>query len=76
MTPVAGDDQWAAARANARFLYEVVRTEDYATGLGIQRGLAAGANEQFLFGRNELGLHRFHATVAAYLAAGTGTALP
>ena len=76
MTPVAGDQQWATARANARFLYDVVRTEDYATGLGIQRGMASGANEQFLYGRNELGLHRFHATVAAYLAADDGAVRP
>ena len=76
MTPVAGDEQWATARANAQFLYDVVRTEDYATGLGIQRGMASGANEQFLFGRNELGLHRFHATVAAYLGADDGAVRP
>jgi phenylpropionate dioxygenase-like ring-hydroxylating dioxygenase large terminal subunit len=76
MTPITGDDQWSAARANARFLYDVVRTEDYATGLGIQRGMATGANERFLFGRNELGLHRFHATVAAYVAADTEDGSP
>ena len=68
MTPVTSDEQWATARASADFLYEVVRTEDYATGLAIQRGMASGANQRFLYGRNELGLHRFHRTVAEYLA--------
>ena len=53
--------------ARADFLHQVVRDEDYATGLGIQRGLASGANTHFTFGRNELGLHRFHRSVAAFL---------
>lgn len=47
----------------ADMLYGVVRDEDYVTGAGIQRGLASGANAEFVFGRNELGLHRFHETV-------------
>jgi hypothetical protein len=66
MTPL-DDKQRARAEADARFLYDVVRNEDYATGLRIQRGMASGANQRFLYGRNELGLHRFHQTVAQYL---------
>ena len=40
--------------------YEVVRTvfgEDFAIGEKIQQGLNSGANEHFLFGRYEYGLH-------------------
>ncbi|MBM3670915.1 MAG: Rieske 2Fe-2S domain-containing protein [Actinobacteria bacterium] len=51
----------------AEMLFGVVRDEDYATGAGIQRALSSGANTEFVFGRNELGLHRFHQTVARLL---------
>ena len=44
----------------ADFLEYVVTEEDYKTGLGIQAGLASGANTEFLFGRNEPGNQRFH----------------
>ncbi len=40
--------------------YDVVRTvfdEDFAIGEGIQKGFGAGANEDVIFGRYEIGLH-------------------
>lgn len=40
--------------------YDVVRTvfnEDFEIGENIQKGLSAGANNEFLFGRYEIGLH-------------------
>ena len=40
--------------------HEVVRVvfdEDFTIGEGIQRGFAAGANDEFVFGRYEVGLH-------------------
>ena len=49
------------------FLLGVVRDEDYATGQRIGRGLATGANEHVLFGRNEAGGQRFHSWVDALL---------
>jgi len=49
------------------FLLGVVRDEDYATGKRIGRGLATGANEHVLFGRNEAGGQRFHSWVDALL---------
>lgn len=67
MTPVLTDEDRERSEARADFLYEVVRDEDYATGLGIQRGLTSGANAEFVFGRNELGLHRFHQSVAEFM---------
>ncbi|MEM9566279.1 MAG: aromatic ring-hydroxylating dioxygenase subunit alpha [Actinomycetota bacterium] len=57
--------------AQRRFLHGVVRDEDYATGLGIQRALAAGAKTDVLFGRNEAGGQRFHGWVDRILAAET-----
>lgn len=45
------------------FYVGTVRDEDYAMGLGIQKGLANPAKEHFTFGRNEVCLHRFHREV-------------
>jgi nitrite reductase/ring-hydroxylating ferredoxin subunit len=63
----ATDKALARAERSAAFLYQVVQDEDYATGLGIQRGLTSGANAEFVFGRNEVGLQRFHRSVEAHL---------
>ena len=38
----------------------MVMDEDYACGYGVQRGLAAFADEEFVFGRNEPGVQYFH----------------
>ena len=54
------------------FLLGVVRDEDYATGRRIGRGLATGANEHVLFGRNEAGGQRFHSWVDALLETDDG----
>ena len=51
------------AEKQADFLERVVRDEDYATGLGIQRNVKTGAKPDFLFGRNEGGGQRFHGWV-------------
>lgn len=42
------------------FLLNVVRDEDYYTGFGIQQAIAAGAKQEFIFGRNEGNNQRFH----------------
>ncbi len=56
----ADDEQRKQTMLRADFLEYVVTEEDYKTGLGIQAGLASGANTEFLFGRNEPGNQRFH----------------
>ena len=53
-----------------QFLLGVVRGEDYATGLRIQRALGTGLTRDVLFGRNEWGGQRFHRWVDALVAAG------
>jgi hypothetical protein len=58
--PVDTDEQRQQFRGAADFLYQVVRDEDYATGMGITRAATSGANTEFVFGRNELSLHHFH----------------
>jgi hypothetical protein len=56
-------EQEEAAIQQFDFLETVVLTEDYATGLGQQRALAAGALDQVMFGQNESGAPKFHAWV-------------
>jgi phenylpropionate dioxygenase-like ring-hydroxylating dioxygenase large terminal subunit len=49
------------------WFYEVTLDEDYATGEGVQRGLAALGDADFVFGRNEPGVQHFHRTVSGML---------
>jgi nitrite reductase/ring-hydroxylating ferredoxin subunit len=59
----------AAIGETMKFLEHVVRDEDYATGLGIQRALETGQTRDVLFGCNEWGGQRFHRFVDALLRA-------
>ncbi|MEM8902814.1 MAG: aromatic ring-hydroxylating dioxygenase subunit alpha [Actinomycetota bacterium] len=61
------DEQRALCEKQMAFLEQVVRDEDYATGLGIQRSISTGAKTEFVFGRNEGGGHRFHQWVGRLL---------
>ena len=56
------------AEAQFAFLEQVVRDEDYATGLKQQRALETGFKDHVLFGRNEGGGQTFHAWVEKLLA--------
>jgi hypothetical protein len=58
--PLETDEQREKAETFTDFLFAVVRDEDYATGFAITKGLTSGANEDFVFGRNEPSLHHFH----------------
>jgi hypothetical protein len=46
----------------------VVLDEDYSAGFGVQRGLAAMADQDFVFGRNEPGVQHFHRAIKETLA--------
>jgi nitrite reductase/ring-hydroxylating ferredoxin subunit len=54
------DDERKAAEHTRDWFHDVVMDEDYATGYGVQRGLDAFADEEFVFGRNEPGVQHFH----------------
>jgi len=62
------DEYVARAEKQIAFLERVVRDEDYATGLGIQRALESGAKEHIVFGRNEAGAQYVHGWLDAILA--------
>jgi phenylpropionate dioxygenase-like ring-hydroxylating dioxygenase large terminal subunit len=70
--PLTTDDERSKAESYTDFMYDVVRDEDYKTGLDIQKGLDCGANTHFTFGRNELTLQRFHGWVERLMAEGEG----
>jgi carnitine monooxygenase subunit len=55
--------------AQIQFLVNVVRDEDYATGLKIQRTVKTGAKKDFIFGRNEGGARHVHGWLDRILAA-------
>ncbi len=54
----------AASENFSAMVLQAVRDEDYAVGRTIQAGLHAGANKEFLFGRNEPAVQNYHRTVA------------
>lgn len=58
--PLDSDAARQAMDGAVDFLERVVRDEDYKTGLGIQAALASGANQEFVFGRNEPCNQTFH----------------
>jgi hypothetical protein len=61
---VAEEPQTDAAKAASRAFSDMVLTavqqEDYGIGLSIQGALAAGANSEFIFGRNEPAVQNYH----------------
>lgn len=58
------DEEIEQAKSFRDMAYHAVEEEDYPIGFGIQSGLASGANEHFLIGRNEPGLQHYHRQVA------------
>lgn len=61
-------EQKDAAKAFGDMALKAVRDEDYPMGFSIQKGLAAGGNKEFLFGRNEPALQHYHSWVAKFAA--------
>lgn len=58
----------ATVERQIEFLVHVVRDEDYATGLDIQRTVRTGAKTEFVFGRNEGGAQHVHGWIDRVLA--------
>ena len=54
------DEASAASRAFSDMVLKAVQQEDYGIGLTIQGALAAGANSEFIFGRNEPAVQNYH----------------
>ena len=65
----ATDEERAQMDASVKLFMYAVEKEDNWVCARIQSGLASGGNENFVFGRNELGLHRLHDWIDYYLNA-------
>ncbi len=57
----------AAIEQMINFLRDVTYNEDYVLGMQIQTGIASGALDSIVFGKNERGNQFFHETVEWYL---------
>jgi phenylpropionate dioxygenase-like ring-hydroxylating dioxygenase large terminal subunit len=64
----ADEEELKEANHARDWFHDVVLDEDYATGEGVQRGLQALRDTEFIFGRNEPGVQHFHRTLHGLLA--------
>lgn len=69
--PPATDDERTMMDAAVSLFINAVQNEDNWVCARIQRGLRSGGNKDFVFGRNELGLHRLHDWIDYYANART-----
>jgi len=60
------EEQKRRADLEVELFHAAVRDEDYATVEGVQQGMASGAIDEVVFGRNELGNQRLHRWIAYY----------
>ena len=67
--PPANEAERAEIDASVKLFMYAVEKEDNWVCARIQSGLSSGGNENFVFGRNELGLHRLHDWIDYYLNA-------
>lgn len=65
--PDGADYDREAAEQFSVMTLQAVKDEDYPIGFGIQGGVGAGANEHFLFGKNECGLQHYHRWIARFM---------
>jgi phenylpropionate dioxygenase-like ring-hydroxylating dioxygenase large terminal subunit len=65
----ATDEDRAMTDAAVSLFINAVQNEDNWVCAKIQRGLSSGGNRDFVFGRNELGLHRLHDWIDDYVNA-------
>jgi carnitine monooxygenase subunit len=61
--PEGPDEARRLIKERMDFLLHVVQNEDYFTGVRIQKNVKTGAKQQFILGRNEGPVQRFHGWV-------------
>lgn len=64
--PPANDTERAQIDTAVNLFVSAVENEDNWVCKKIQRGLLSGGNKEFVFGKNELGLHRLHEWIDYY----------
>jgi len=73
--PPSTNEERAMMDAAVSLFINAVQNEDNWVCAKIQRGLSSGGNRDFVFGRNELGLHRLHDWIDYYVNAGAERSL-
>lgn len=66
--PPTSDAAIQATEAFSAMVLQAVQDEDYVIGAGIQSVIHAGANEEFLIGRNEPAVQHYHRNIARFMA--------
>src|SRR5260370_23078254 len=67
--PPATNEERAMMDAAVSLFVNAVQNEDNCVCAKIQRGLSSGGNKAFVFGKNEVGLHRLHGWLDYYVNA-------
>lgn len=65
--PPKNNEQRVATENFSTMVLRAVRDEDYRIGFGIQESITTGANQSFVFGRNEPALQNYHKWVARFM---------
>jgi len=60
-------EQLEATKEFSALTLKAVQEEDYGIGFSIQSGLESGANDHFLFGRNEPAVQNYHHWIAKFM---------
>lgn len=61
------DEQRAATENFSAMVLQAVRDEDYRIGFGIQQSIETGANQSFVYGRNEPAVQNYHTWIDRFM---------
>ena len=68
--PPETKEQIDATENFSAMVLQAVKDEDYRIGFGIQQSINSGANQSFVYGRNEPAVQNYHAWVDRFMTQG------
>lgn len=66
-SPPETEEQIEATENFSAMVLQAVKDEDYRIGFGIQQSINSGANQSFVYGRNEPAVQNYHAWVDRFM---------
>ena len=66
-SPPETKEQFEATENFSAMVLQAVKDEDYSIGFGIQASINSGANQSFVYGRNEPAVQNYHAWVDRFM---------
>ena len=66
-SPPETKEQFEATENFSAMVLQAVKDEDYRIGFGIQESINSGANQSFVYGRNEPAVQNYHAWVDRFM---------